>query len=193
MKINPIQNTPVTEPAQKTAAANLDPKTNKKDSQPQESVKYTPSNEKGSATYKKPNTVDHATIERLKKQSQDAYANLRNLVEKLLLKQGYTFKDITFDQWQDIEVDEVTRVEAQKMIEPGGIFSAEAVSDRIVEFAKAISGGDVSKLDTLRKAIDKGFKEAEKILRELPEVSKETYKLINEKLDAWAAESNKDE
>ena len=193
MKINPIQNTPVTEPAQKTAAANLDPKTNKKDSQPQESVKYTPSNEKSSATYKKPNTVDHATIERLKKQSQDAYANLRNLVEKLLLKQGYTFKDITFDQWQDIEVDEVTRVEAQKMIEPGGIFSAEAVSDRIVEFAKAISGGDVSKLDTLRKAIDKGFKEAEKILRELPEVSKETYKLINEKLDAWAAESNKDE
>lgn len=193
MKINPIQNTPVTEPAQKTAAANLDPKTNKKDSQPQESVKYTPSNEKGSATYKKPNTVDHATIERLKKQSQDAYANLRNLVEKLLLKQGYTFKDITFDQWQDIEVDEVTRVEAQKMIEPGGIFSAEAVSDRIVEFAKAISGGDVSKLDTLRKAIDKGFKEAEKILGELPEVSKETYKLINEKLDAWAAESNKDE
>ena len=77
------------------------------------------------------------------------------------------------------------RLEAHELIWPDGILGVEAVSQRIVDFAIAISGGDKSKLDILRKAIDDGFKAAEKILGELPEISKETYNRIMEKLDAW--------
>ena len=44
---------------------------------------------------------------------------------------------------------------------------------------------DKSKADSLRAAIEQGFDEAEKILGELPEISKETYKLTMEKFDAW--------
>lgn len=67
--------------------------------------------------------------------------------------------------------------------------SPEKVSDRIVEFAKAISGGDKSKIDTLRDAIEKGFAEAARVLGgELPEVSQKTYDLVMQKLDTWAQE-----
>src|SRR5690606_33319741 len=100
-----------------------------------EAVKYEPSQNKEPVTYQKPGHVyDHATVEKLKKQSEEAYAHLRELIEKLLLKQGHSLKTITAEEWAGVEIDEATRLEAQSMIAPGGPFSAEAVSDRIVDF-----------------------------------------------------------
>ena len=61
-------------------------------------------------------------------------------------------------------------------------------SDTIVYFAKAISGGNKSKLDKLIAAIDKGFSEAGKALGGLPEISMKTYDRIMEKLDVWKNE-----
>ena len=135
-------------------------------------------------TYK----IDRATIQRLKAESQRAYDQLRALVKQLLEKQGMTFNDLD-PLGEDIEIDEATRLEAQKMIGEGGPLSPEAVSNNLVEFAIAISGGDKSKLEELKTAIDKGFKEAEKIWGgKLPEISYETYELTMKKLDAWASE-----
>ncbi|MGF7184641.1 hypothetical protein GGQ84_000725 [Desulfitispora alkaliphila] len=51
------------------------------------------------------------------------------------------------------------------MIGDGGPFSPEVVSDRIVDFAKAMLGGT------------------------LPEISYQTYDLVMEKLDAWKSET----
>jgi hypothetical protein len=131
---------------------------------------------------------DTATIERLKEESERTYSNLRNLVKQLLERQGLTFEDLK-DFKGEIKVDEQARTEAAAAIADGGPLSAEAVSDRIVEFAKAVSGGDKSKLDTLRSSIDQGFAEAEKLLGgSLPEISHQTRDLINQKLDAWANE-----
>jgi hypothetical protein len=110
------------------------------------------------------------------------------LVKQLLERQGLTFEDLK-DFKGEIKVDEQARTEAAAAIADGGPLSAEAVSDRIVEFAKAVSGGDKSKLDTLRSSIDQGFAEAEKLLGgSLPEISHQTRDLINQKLDAWANE-----
>ncbi|NMA86626.1 MAG: hypothetical protein GX968_04795 [Tissierellia bacterium] len=133
--------------------------------------------------YSKP---DRKTIDKLKAQSELAYNQLRSLVETLLKKQGKTFNNIQLGD--TIEIDDTTRAEAEWLIGPEGPLGAKAVSDRIVEFAKAISGGDISKLDELKKAIKQGFKEAEKILGDLPEISKETYRLVMEKLDKWSEE-----
>ena len=75
------------------------------------------------------------------------------------------------------------------MIEDGGPLSPEAVSNRIVDFAKSISGGDKSKLALLRDAIEEGFEQAKEFMGgELPEISDTTYELIQEKLDAWEEE-----
>ena len=71
-------------------------------------------------------------------------------------------------------------------VEEGGIYSAENLSDRLVEFAKALSGGDVSKADMLLEAAKKGFENAANIWGgELPEICQRTYDLMVEKFEAW--------
>ena len=131
----------------------------------------------------KGHVYDKATINKLKLDSQRANQQLIRIVEELLRRQGKTLNLINPEDV--IEVDEQARAEASALIGPDGPLGVEAVSDRIVDFAIAISGGDKSKLDTLRSAIDQGFKEAEKILGGLPDISRETYNRIMEKLEAW--------
>jgi hypothetical protein len=150
-------------------------------SEPKES--YVPNQEIEKVTYDKPK-VDHSTIAKLKAESDRAYSALKSMVEELLRSQGKTFQD--FLAGADIEVDEATRLDAQASIAEGGEHSPEKVSDRIVEFAIAISGGDKSKLNVLRSAIDEGFKQAAAMLGgNLPEISQKTYDLVMDKLTKW--------
>ncbi len=73
-----------------------------------------------------------------------------------------------------------------KNVEEGGIYSAENLSDTLVNFAKSISGGDVSKAEMLLDAAKKGFEIAERMWGgELPEISQRTYDLMVEKFEAW--------
>ena len=140
-------------------------------------------------TYDKPvASKDHEAMEKLWAESDKAHSQLKELVRQLIENQGMTFRDLVGGD-KTVPVDEATRVKAQEMIGEGGFLSAESVSERIVDFAKAISGGDKGKLETLRSAIDKGFAEAKKIFGgQLPEISAKTYDLIQEKLDAWQKE-----
>jgi hypothetical protein len=144
-------------------------------------------------TYDKPGIkADLKTIQQLKEESDQAYAHLKQIVTEMLKRQGMEFqeiKDLKIEDLEEIKVDEVTRKEAQAMIAEGGEYSPEKVSDRIVDFAKAISGGDKSKLSILKTAIDRGFEAAEEDFGgKLPDITKETHKLIMDKLDAWANE-----
>lgn len=150
---------------------------------------YTPSKEEKSVTYEKPAyKIDTETIERLKAESDKNYESLRQLIKQLLEKQGIKLEDAISGE-ATVTIDEETRLEAQAAISEGGPYSPESVSDRIVEFAMAISGGDKSKLSLLKEAIDEGFNEAAKVLGgTLPDISQETYDLVMEKLDAWGNE-----
>ena len=77
--------------------------------------------------------------------------------------------------------------QAKKDVADGGYWSAEKTSERLVEFAKAISGGDVKQKDALVAAIKEGFKQAEDLWGgKLPQISQDTYRLTMEKLDNWA-------
>lgn len=77
------------------------------------------------------------------------------------------------------------RTEMKEELETGK-WSPEAVSDRILEFAKSISGGDKSKIELLRNAVKKGFEDVKGILGgKLPEVSEKTYDLVMKKFDEW--------
>lgn len=134
----------------------------------------------------KGHVYDKVTIDQLKRDSEKAYATLRQIVNDLLRRQGKSL-DILQDD-DVVKVDETARLEAKELIGENGPLGVEATSDRIVNFAKAISGGDKSKLAELKKAIDAGFKEVEGMLGELPEISRKTYDRIMEKLDAWENE-----
>lgn len=155
-----------------------------------EQDKYIPNtNQTENITYKKPvSKTNEATIQKLKEESEQVYSHLKEMVRKLLAKQGLTFETIQNEDIK-VEIDNETRLEAQAMIGEGGYLSPEKVSDRIVDFAKAISGGDKEKLDVLTSAIKEGFKQAEKALgQELPEISQKTYDLVMQKLDEWVNE-----
>ncbi len=145
---------------------------------------YIPSNHQPKqGTYKKPK-IDHSTIQKLKEDSERTYQHLRHMVEQLLKEQGLTFHEV-----DKLEINEETRLEAQSMIAEDGPLSSEKVSDRIVAFAKAISGGDKEKIGLLRSAIEEGFRAAEEAFGGvLPEISQKTFQLIMEKLDQWAEE-----
>lgn len=142
-------------------------------------------------TYMNPKfTMDTAVIENLMKETEGIQSSVSKLINGLLERQG-----MTIDQLQggeNLSVDEIAREEAAKLIGPGGELSPEKVSDRIVNFSIAAFGGDKSKIDIIRSAIDRGFDEAERMLGGLADVSKDTYELIQEKLDKWVNENEID-
>jgi hypothetical protein len=178
MKIENIQTTPVQVKSEK----NIPEKQQSDKSQ----IRETPAAvyEKIPAPKDAGHIYDKDAILKLKRDSEQAHSQLIRIVQDMLKRQGKTLELLGDNEI--VEVDETARLEAQALIGPDGPLGAEAVSQRLIDFAIAISGGDKSKASTLRSAIEQGFKEAEKILGKLPDISKETYKLTMEKFDKWA-------
>ena len=147
--------------------------------------------EKKPASEKTTYTRDQVSIKRLMKESERTYQQLIDIVENLLKRQGYYVEKLghaDVEQVEHVEIDGIAVNEAQELIGIDGELGAEKTSERIFKFAVAISGGDKSKLEDLKKAITQGFEAVGEIIGELPEVSKETYRLVMEKLDVWGAE-----
>jgi hypothetical protein len=133
------------------------------------------------------NKPDTEAIARLQDESEKAYQGLRQLVEQLLARQGIGVKEV--ERGAALKVDAAARAEAVALVADDGELGPEAVSTRIVDFARSLSGGDSAKIGILRGAIEEGFREAARMLGgTLPEVSLRTYDMVMQKLDAWAAE-----
>lgn len=145
--------------------------------------------QESSATYSKPKVnknVDMNEVNRLIQEAEKSYEGLRTLIRRLMEKQGVKLEDLLSGK-AVLVVDDETRAEAQKAISEDGEWGVKAVSDRLVAFAKAISGNDKSKIGELKAAIDQGFKEAEKAFGgKLPDISYQTYDETMRKLDEWA-------
>lgn len=158
--------------------------------------KFEKSDSVADVTYKKPEyKPDENTIARIKAETEQIHSSLREMVKQLLERQGLTFKDLETAEANGeelkIEIDDETRTKAQEMIDEGGALSIESVSDRLVDFAKAISGGDKSKIGLLRDAIKEGFRQAEEAFGgTLPEISHKTLARTMEKFDAWENEES---
>jgi len=135
---------------------------------------------------------DKATIERLKADAEARNAQLRSLVEKMLIKQGkvYSSTDIyALLRSGDLEVDEETAAKAKQDIAEDGYWGVEQTSDRMVSFAKALAGNDPEKADLLIDAVKKGFEEATKTWGdELPDICQKTLDATIEKLNQWKEE-----
>lgn len=157
-------------------------------------VVYEPSNQtevKKAKTYT-PNTE---LINKLKADADARTAQLRSLVEKVIAGQGNAYGQAN-DIWKflasgDFTVDAETKAQAQKDIAEDGYWGVEQTSDRIISFATALTGGDPDKIEEMRDAFIKGFKQATKTWGgELPEISQKTYAAVMEKFDKMAAEAN---
>ncbi|MDF2942952.1 MAG: hypothetical protein K0S01_1810 [Herbinix sp.] len=137
-------------------------------------------------TYQK----DATNIDRLMAEADKRTQSLRDLVQKMLLKQGQTITDATdiygLLREGKLEVDPETSAQAQKDIAADGYWGVDQTSERMVSFAKALTGGDPSKADEMIDAVKKGFEEATKAWGgELPGISKSTMDATISKLEAW--------
>lgn len=149
-----------------------------------------------SITVTKNNAIDReAIIAQMKADTEARMNQMQSYVQQMMNQQGIaigTADDIwSFLASGDFTVTEAAKAQAQEAISEDGYWGVEQTSQRIIDFAKALSGGDASKADLLLDAFKKGFEEATGTWgKELPEISQNTYKAVEEKFAAWKAEAN---
>ena len=154
--------------------------------------------EKSEASTKIPSAkYDAATIEKMKAEAELKTAQLRSLVERMLLKQGEQFTTLedAFDMIKDgtIEVDDETVIEAKKEVADDGYWGVEQTSERMFSFARALSDNDPKKADAMIAALEKGYNEATKQWGgELPELCQKTFEATKKKLTEWRDAANEE-
>ena len=190
MAINSITNSVAAQQASTYTAAKTDYTKKKSESSTKTDtgVVYEKSSDQTSGTVTK--KTDYALINKLKADAEERTSQLRSLVEKMMTKQGVAIGNAD-SMWSflakgDFTVDEATRAQAQADIADDGYWGVDQTSDRILDFAKALSGNDPEKADLLLDAFKKGFKEATKSWgQDLPDISQRTYDAVVEKFNKW--------
>lgn len=171
-------------------------KTTSTDTSVESGVVYEPSKKEETTVKKETKTYKQNTelINKLKADAEARTAQLRSLVEKMMLGQGNAYGQAN-DIWKflasgEYTVDPATKAQAQADIAEDGYWGVNQTSDRIINFATALTGGDPSKIEEMRDAFIKGFEMAKKAWGgELPEISQQTYDAVMEKFDKLAAEA----
>lgn len=138
-------------------------------------------------------TDNTAIIAKLKADAEERTAQLRSIVEQLITKQGNAIGTAEDENsiWKflakgDFTVSADVKAQAQADIAEDGYWGVEQTSDRILDFAKALSGNDPDKAEELLEAFKEGFKQATEAWGdELPEISQKTYDAVVAKFDAW--------
>ena len=191
MSVNAVNNTSYASAATKTTAAKASEKEvskETKESKTQESgVVYEKSSSTVNTNYVKKNS---ALISKLKADSENRVSQLRSLVEQMMTKQGTAIGNAD-SMWRflaggNFTVSPEVAAQAQADIADDGYWGVEQTSDRILDFAKALSGSNPDKADELLEAFKKGFGQATKSWgSKLPDISQRTYDAVIKKFDAW--------
>lgn len=136
-----------------------------------------------------------AFISQMKADLESRQQSLMDIVNKTIQGQGNAISNAD-DMWKflasgNFTVDAATKAQAQKDIADDGYWGVSQTSDRIVDFAKALSGGDSAKADEMIEAFQKGFKEATKSWgKTLPDISQKTYDAVMDKMNKWKDEKS---
>ena len=154
---------------------------------------------------------DNKTIQGMIAEANQAKENMRQMIEEMIggakngqnpvdkainwnkpqLSGGQSFwADMTNKGFEKYNISEADIAKAKEMISEDGYFGVNKTTERIVDFAKALAGGNVSEktIDTLWEAAKKGFENVGKVfggMDKLPEVSKKTYEAVNTAFQEW--------
>ena len=189
MNVNGISNQTNTYAAyksteQKAAATETEGK------QTEVSAVYEPSAESEKTDTVTAKQKNEAIISRLKADAEARTQQLQQLVQQMISKQGNAYGQAN-DMWKflasgNFTVDAQTKAQAQADIADDGYWGVEQTSDRILDFAKALSGDDPDKADAMLEAFKKGFEQATKAWGDkLPDISQRTYDAVVEKFNKW--------
>lgn len=133
-------------------------------------------------------------VAKLQSDQEARHNQLMNMVQKLFNKQANTYGQSTGDMWKFLAsgkftVDAETKAQAQADIAEDGYYGVKKTSERMFEFAMALSGGDVDKMKELQSAVEKGYKQAEKTWGgNLPDISKQTLDATNQLFEDYYKE-----
>ncbi len=133
-------------------------------------------------------TTKGISVEEVEKLEQQRKEKFQQMITKMLGKQANLAS--IGSSGKQLSVTQSQTQQAQKSIEPGGEWSVDAVATRIMDMAKALSGGDSSKAEMLREAVQKGFEQAQGVFgnEEMPEITGQTYNEVMKRFDEWIAE-----
>lgn len=140
---------------------------------------------------------NEAIISRLKADAEARTRQLQQLVQQMISKQGNAYGQAN-DMWKflasgNFTVDAQTKAQAQADIAEDGYWGVKQTSERIFDFAKALSGGDMDKMKEMQAAFEKGFKQATKTWgKELPQISQDTRSAVNKLFEDFYAGDQKD-
>ncbi len=178
----------------------------------QEKAAETPKETEAAAVYEKSPEADNAKVKngnkkvnsaliaQLKADQEQQMQQLTEIVQKMMTGQGKAFSQATGSDsiWKylasgEYTVDELAKKKAQEDISEDGYWGVKKTSDRILDFAKALSGDDPSKAQELLDAFDKGYKAATKEWgKDLPDISKQTYDAVHSKFEEWMKSAEDD-
>ncbi len=131
-----------------------------------------------------------AIVAELKAANEQRIKQMTDLVQKMISGQGKAIGQAdsiwSFLAKGDFTVDAQTKAQAQKDIAEDGYWGVEQTSQRIFDFAMALTGGDSEKMEKMRSAFEKGFAQATKTWgKELPEISQRTYSAVQNLFDQY--------
>ena len=152
-----------------------------------------PVEEEAAAVYEKSEEAkaykpDTKTVQQMLADTEERVQQFRDMIQKMFSQQAKT-SSIADDIWQklakgDFAVDAATKAKAQEDISENGYWGVKQTSERILDFAKALTGGDPDKMEKMRTAFEKGYKQAEKTWGgQLPDISKQTYDAVMKGFD----------
>ena len=138
-------------------------------------------------------TVDRKRLNEIKQDFTKNTESFKKMVRLMLEKQGSKtneiLKDLSEGKEVTVTVDSEAQIAAQDAVSEEGYWGVSSTAERILDFAKTISGGDKSKIDLLRDAFEEGFSKAKEAFGgQLPEISQLSYDKVKEGFDAWEKE-----
>lgn len=174
----------------KTAAKDIDNTTASKNTDVAATYEASNVSDKASASSVKSKAANPELIAKLKADSDNRLQQLQSLVTNMFKKQGITIGTAD-DMWKvlasgNFTADADTIAKAKEDISEDGYWGVKQTSARIFDFAQALAGDDEEKMEAMKKAVEKGFKEATKTWgKELPDISKNTYNAVMDKFDKY--------
>ena len=131
-----------------------------------------------------------AVVAQMKQDLADRTNKMRSLVADMFSKQGQTFASSS-DMIKalangELKVDSATAAQAKEDISEDGYWGVKQTSDRIFDFAQALSGGDKDKMQSMLEAFKKGYEQATGAWgKELPSLCKDTYDAVEKKFNDY--------
>jgi hypothetical protein len=94
------------------------------------------------------------------------------------------------------EMREQLVAKAKEDVSENGFFGVSRTSERIFDFAKALTGGDPARMDRMQQVVDRAFASVGRMfggMNNMPQISRDTYDAVMQRFDEFraATEQNK--